>query len=112
MPDNNDALEQLYALLEEDKQRKRDYHRDYNARNREYKRAHKKKFRLGKKLKAVSYLGDRCIDCKQTYHHCMYHFHHVEPLKKQSEIATMIVNNVSWDRIQLELDKCVLLCAI
>src|SRR5664279_788071 len=35
-----------------------------------------------RKQKMVDHFGDKCHDCGNTYPSCVYHFHHVDPTKK------------------------------
>ncbi len=61
------------------------------------------------KQKAVEYLGGKCSQC--GYSRCIeaLHFHHLRD--KLFEIGRMIGYRRSWEAIQAELDKCILLCA-
>jgi len=60
------------------------------------------------KQKAVDYLGGSCKEC--GYNKCItaMDFHHLDPSQKDFGIGSG--NSLSWDKIQKELDKCVLLC--
>ena len=59
---------------------------------------------------AVDYLGDRCQKC--GYNRCpkALEFQHKEKSGKDFGISALGYTR-SWERIQQELDKCVLLCA-
>lgn len=61
------------------------------------------------KQKAVEYLGGKCSKC--GYNRCIeaLHFHHTRD--KISEVGKMFGYHRSWNEIQIELDKCILLCA-
>lgn len=61
------------------------------------------------KLKAVTYKGGKCIKC--GYNKCLaaLQFHHVNPEEKEFRIGG--AHTYSWERIQKELDKCILVCA-
>ena len=63
--------------------------------------------RRRKKIRAIKYKGGKCQNC--GYKNSVYSlsFHHVNPDEKDFTIAAKIK---SWDKIQLELDKCVLVC--
>ena len=61
------------------------------------------------KQKAIEYMGSKCEDCGQEYHHSVYEFHHVDPSEKDKSIGHL--RSHSWERIKEELDKCVMLCA-
>jgi hypothetical protein len=60
------------------------------------------------KVRALEYKGSCCQRC--GYDKCVnaMDFHHIDPSQKEFQIASQIR---SWDKLQAELDKCVLLCA-
>ena len=62
------------------------------------------------KLKAIVYKGGKCEVC--GYGKCMdaLEFHHVDPTEKEFSVSAELGTS-SWEKIQIELDKCVLLCA-
>jgi 5-methylcytosine-specific restriction endonuclease McrA len=62
------------------------------------------------KLKAVEYKGGKCQEC--GYHKCVdaLEFHHTTPGEKDFSISDTGATR-SWDKIKLELNKCVLLCS-
>lgn len=59
---------------------------------------------------AVAHKGNRCERC--GYDDCLeaLEFHHADPSKKDFSISSKGYTR-SWKRVQLELDKCVMLCA-
>ena len=61
------------------------------------------------KLKAIEYLGGKCKDC--GYNKCINAFdlHHRDPSQKDFEWC--LLKRRKWTIIQIELDKCDLLCA-
>lgn len=61
------------------------------------------------KLRAVEYLGGRCLDCGYDRYYCALEFHHRDP--SQKELVWAHLRKRSWTRITHELDKCDLLCA-
>ena len=64
------------------------------------------------KRKAVEYLGGQCADCGyRTDFATVYDFHHKDKSEKTVEISYLITANVGWEKLQRELDKCILLCA-
>ena len=66
-------------------------------------RAHKRK------QKAINYLGGKCEKCGLvTAALSVYEFHHL--FDKEENLKTLIANG-TWDIIEKELDKCILLCA-
>lgn len=68
------------------------------------RRSHERR-RLSKRA-----FNDVCGCCGYDEHVDILEFHHVDPLEKIHNIATMIVTNCSWRLIVEELRKCVLLC--
>ena len=66
-------------------------------------------YRRQLKIKAVDYLGGKCMKC--AYSHCLaaLEFHHRDPQEKDFTIGNY--SNLSWPRIIKELDKYDLLCA-
>jgi hypothetical protein len=70
-------------------------------------RANRRRWQL--KLKCVEYLGGECSEC--GYNKCpeALDFHHVNPEDKDFALSGRL--SKSWDVIELELQKCKLLCA-
>lgn len=62
-----------------------------------------------RKVKAVGYLGGKCLDCKNQYPLAVYEFHHRDPSQKEFNWVKMRLQN--WNVVLNELDKCDLLCA-
>lgn len=62
------------------------------------------------KVRAILYKGGSCIKC--GYSECIeaMEFHHLDPKQKDSRIATSITSQ-TWDKIVIELDKCIMVCA-
>lgn len=80
---------------------------DDELKNRNYK--HVKTHRQNLKEKAVEYKGGKCEKC--GYNKCIraLEFHHLDANKKDFTISNYSV--LSWDKIKLEVDKCILVCA-
>jgi transposase len=70
---------------------------------------HVKTFRKRTKEKAVEYKGGKCNIC--NYDRCIsaLEFHHLEPSKKDFTLSQSM--NIAWNKIEEELDKCILVCA-
>lgn len=83
----------------------------YRSANREALREKRLARKYELKDKAIEYLGGKCIDCKQSYHPNVYDFHHLDPKIKERGIAQLIKNCATWERLKIEIDKCVLLCS-
>ena len=71
----------------------------------QYQKQHRRKI----KQKAIELFGSVCLDCKQSYPLSVYDFHHLDPETKDVSIKTLY--NSTWDKLEIELKKCVLLCA-
>jgi len=61
--------------------------------------------------RAIQYLGGKCVDCGLTEPQIAFDFHHVIP-GSSKKIQKLINRGVPFPVIALELDKCILLCAI
>jgi len=76
---------------------------------REYNYLHVKDFRKRNKEKAIEYKGGKCEKCGYDKCNSALEFHHLDPTKKDfSPSANM---NMAWNKIQNEIDKCILVCA-
>jgi hypothetical protein len=75
----------------------------------EYNYFHVKSFRKKNKERSVEYKGGKCVKC--GYNKCVraLEFHHIDP--SQKDFAPSQNMNMSWDRIKIELDKCILVCS-
>ena len=62
------------------------------------------------KIRGVELLGGKCIDCNLVDDPCVYDFHHLDPAQKDFAISTQGRCH-SWEKIEAELKKCVLLCS-
>ena len=61
-----------------------------------------------KKLKLIEYKGGTCIRCGYKNCYKALEFHHLDPNKKDFSISS---NSFSFEKMKIESDKCVLLCA-
>lgn len=62
-----------------------------------------------RKSEAVASKGGICEMCKTEYPDCVFDFHHKEPSEKEYSWPKM--RQLPVDKMNKELDKCVLLCA-
>lgn len=62
-----------------------------------------------RKLKAIKLKGGCCSKCDQK-HPAALCFHHVDPSVKSFNVDSRVFGNTKWEKIEKELDKCVLLC--
>jgi len=62
------------------------------------------------RLRAIEYKGSKCSSC--GYDRCVeaLEFHHTNPSLKDFSISTKGYTR-SWERVMVELDKCIMLCA-
>lgn len=61
------------------------------------------------KEKAIEYKGGCCQSCGYDIHPAALQFHHDRPSEKEVNWTKLRLR--SWDKVVLELDKCILLCA-
>ena len=61
------------------------------------------------RLRCQQYLGGVCVECGEDCPVCL-DFHHIDPAEKEFVVCAKISKGWLWDRLQPELDKCVLLC--
>jgi hypothetical protein len=80
---------------------------DEELRERNYN--HVKTYRQKIKERAVEYKGGECFKC--GYSKCIraLEFHHNDPKEKDFHLSSYKV--LSWDKIKIELDKCILVCS-
>ena len=70
----------------------------------------KKQKRLTHKIKAIEFLGGKCIMCGiKSDCNDIYDFHHRDP--KIKEFSLNYLMNTDWNQIETELNKCDLLCS-
>lgn len=62
-----------------------------------------------KKIAVITQFGNQCKDCKISYHPNVYEFHHLDP--KQKEYSWHKMRLFSHQKMQKELNKCIMLCA-
>jgi len=62
-----------------------------------------------RKQQAVEYKGGVCFKCGLSYPPAVFEFHHTDPSNKDKDLTRY--KQLKWDRMQIELDKCILLCA-
>ena len=60
--------------------------------------------------KAVELLGGKCSMCGYNKCEAALEFHHLDPLLKDFSVSTRGLTR-SWDKIEKELNKYILLCA-
>ena len=75
-----------------------------------YMREAVKKRRRKLREMAREYKGGKCMICGYKKCQRALSFHHIDPSKKKFDLSSRGLTR-SWERIQKEIDKCVLLCA-
>lgn len=68
------------------------------------------KRRLKVKQMAINYKGGKCQKCNYDKCNAALDFHHLDPNEKDFGIGEKGYTR-SWEKIKIELDKCILLCA-
>jgi 5-methylcytosine-specific restriction endonuclease McrA len=65
-----------------------------------------------KKLREMArlYKGGKCMLCGYSKYLGALDFHHLYPSKKEFGLSMQGLTR-SWEKIQVELDKCILICA-
>ena len=53
-----------------------------------------------------------CYICGYNEHAVCLDLHHYEDTEKENNVSRMVTQNYSWDKIQKEIDKCIVLCAM
>lgn len=64
------------------------------------------------KVAAIQLLGSKCVECDISYNGknaSIFHFHHLDPSKKESILARKFIGN--FEKALEELKKCKLVCA-
>lgn len=86
------------------------YRQDNKIRLTEISKLKQRKTRATNKAKAVKYLGGCCKHCGLVSTYLgVYDFHHIDMSEKEADPGSLL--HYRWERIQKELDKCILLCA-
>lgn len=69
------------------------------------------KWRKKTKQRIVAAMGGKCYVC--GYNKCdeVLSLHHLDPSKKEFSMGAMRANPISWERIVVELKKCVMVCS-
>jgi predicted metal-binding protein len=83
--------------------------RQETSRNNECGTCRAKKRRRNHKLKASALFGSKCLYCR--YNKCLdaLDFHHIN---EETKTFSLSANwHLSWDKIEKELEKCILICA-
>lgn len=63
------------------------------------------------KRQAIEYKGGACINCEYNKCPAAMIFHHPDPNEKDFAISAGGITR-SFDKLKVELDKCILLCSV
>ena len=64
-----------------------------------------------RKIKLVLKLGGRCMSCGYARNLAALEFHHREPNSKLFQLDTRSLANRKWRAVEMEAEKCLLLCS-
>lgn len=73
--------------------------------------SHVQSWRNRTKVRMLEAMGNSCQICGYDKCSAALEFHHIDPSGKEFTFATAMKNPSSWDKLVVELRKCVLLCA-
>jgi hypothetical protein len=76
----------------------------------EYMRMAVKRRRKNLRIMARASKGSKCIICGYDKCQRALSFHHIDPSSKEFDLSTNGLTR-SWEKIQKEIEKCVLVCA-
>lgn len=97
-----------------DKETQKLYMREYRKKNKDKLKGTSTIINAGLKKRNQEYVdrakNNPCTDCGGVFHPCAMDFDHLED--KVDNISTMVQNKVSLVKLQREIDKCELVCAI
>lgn len=87
------------------------YQYDKRKQNGENPYLQQKERGINKKIKAVLSLGGKCTSCGYNKNLAALEFHHIDPSTKEFALDLRVFSNLSDVKLNIELEKCVLLCA-
>lgn len=61
------------------------------------------------KMRALK-AGKTCSRCPEGRWQCL-DYHHIDPSTKEYTVGKMVAQRLSWELIEREISKCILLCA-
>lgn len=85
-------------------------HRSRHAREAAASRYRVVELRRETKRRAISSFGGACAACGSAFAPAAFDFHHPDPTKKEFAISADGIYR-SWEKVQKELEVCVMLCA-
>ena len=102
------------AYKDADKQR--EYQKEWIRKNEEQKEKNKLNSRNRKKLIAERMFNHKlmigkCYSCNIYDHPCCLDFHHLGEDEKKDTICRLVGGGYKWEKIEEEMNKCILLCS-
>lgn len=91
-----------------DPDKQREYQQKWHSRNKRPKR--QQTSWLKRKEMYLAAKDKPCAICKQSYPPVVMDLHHKDPTVKDNHVSDM-VRSSSYQKLQEEIDKCVVLCA-
>lgn len=103
-------------------EKNKDYYKNYFQKNKEKFFLYRKEWHHRNKIKAINYLGSKCIKCGIEYdgkNACIFQLHHRSQEEKRIKKSQKTSVNgrlgklkyETWSNVEKELDLCDLLCA-
>jgi hypothetical protein len=95
-----------------DPEKNRKYHREWYHKNKEKRNKNNPNRRKKDREKIEKYkesIGCLCQACGTIEHPSALDFHHLNQEEKEYTVSQLA--GYSWEKIQKEIDKCILLCA-
>ena len=93
---------------------RKEYIRQYIKKHKSERYEYKKKYIRSLKIKLIKLKGGKCTECKLKYdgkNGGMFQFHHKESDKKLFALGQNNLNRYSWEKVLMEVKKCILVCA-
>jgi hypothetical protein len=84
----------------------------WKANNRDKANKQGKETRVKNKKRAIETKGGKCISCGIEHNgtnDVIFDFHHLDPTEKEVDPGKLMGG--SWEKVEKEISKCVLLCA-
>ena len=66
---------------------------------------------LKRKLELIELKGGKCEKCGYDKNIAALEFHHLNPSEKSFQIDSRHLSNTHIDKLKIEVNKCILLCA-
>lgn len=95
------------------KNKQKEYQQKHHQRTKVKKRMQQNKLKDKRQILVLEEMqkrGDKCAKCGFSDIRAL-DWHHLDPDEKVNSISEMIRDRVSMDKLQVELDKCELICA-